>query len=131
MYFPSKKDLWLALLIWAAMLICVLPPLLAGEFVALLIMLPIAGFIYWFWSTTGYLVADGYLVIKYGPIRKKVLIKEISKITKTRNPISAPALSLDRLEITYGKYGLAIISPEKQEEFIALLLQENPNIRVG
>lgn len=103
-----------------------------SKFIALLVMLPIAGFMIWFWYSTGYLVVDGYILIKYGPIKKRGPIKEISKISKTKNPLSAPALSMDRLEIIYGKhFDMALVSPERQQEFIDLLLRENPNIRLG
>ncbi|MEG6616749.1 PH domain-containing protein [Peptococcaceae bacterium 1198_IL3148] len=130
MFFPSKKDLWLSLIIWGTIILCIVPPIVGGEYVALLIMLPIAVFMLWFWYTTGYQVADGDIVVKYGPIKKRVPIKEISKINKTKNPISAPALSMDRLEIIYGKhYDMVLISPVRQQEFIDLLLQENPDIR--
>lgn len=48
-------------------------------------------------------------------------IKTITKMQHSRSIISSPAASLNRLAIHYGKGNVAIISPRRQDEFIALL----------
>ncbi|OLO37079.1 hypothetical protein BTR23_14190 [Alkalihalophilus pseudofirmus] len=129
MYFSSKKDLWLTLIIWGAILTMVVPTIIDQEVVGLFIALPLAFFMGWLWFATGYTIEDGLIKIKFGPFRKTVHIQDISKINKTRNPISAPALSIDRIEIIYGKFSdIVFISPRNECEFVQLLLQENPNI---
>ena len=87
----------------------------------------------------GFLVLIGILFskIKYvidGQILKiwwiKVEIKSIKRIYKTRNPLSSPALSLDRIAIVYNKYDEVLISPKNKQEFVEELLKINPDILV-
>ncbi len=87
----------------------------------------------------GFLVLIGILfsIIKYvidGQILKiwsiKVEIKSIKRIYKTRNPLSSPALSLDRIAIVYNKYEEVLISPKNKQEFVEELLKINPDILV-
>lgn len=54
----------------------------------------------------------------------------IRKIEETRNPISAPAPSLNRLEIFYNRFDSIVISPKDKPEFIANLIKLNPEIEV-
>ncbi|MFN7267027.1 MAG: PH domain-containing protein, partial [Bacteroidota bacterium] len=63
-------------------------------------------------------------------INIKIDITTIRKITETNNPLSSPALSLDRLWIDYGKNGAVMISPEDKEGFIRHILQINPSVEV-
>ncbi|MGA6121648.1 PH domain-containing protein [Sphingobacterium anhuiense] len=43
--------------------------------------------------------------------------------------MSSPVTSLDRIEITYGKFDSFIISPKQIKEFIDNLIILNPNIK--
>lgn len=52
------------------------------------------------------------------------------KLRAAKNPLSAPALSIDRIEILYGKYGIALVSPKNRVQFVKALLAENPGIEV-
>ncbi|WP_017728225.1 PH domain-containing protein [Halalkalibacterium ligniniphilum] len=131
MYFPSKKDLWLSIIIWGTIGVCIIMPVIDREPFAFFIGLPVALFMAWLWFTTGYTIEEKRLVIRYGPFKKVVMIAEISKINKVKNPMSAPALSMDRLKITYGKlFGFAVISPINQNKFVQVLVQKNPNIQL-
>ncbi len=73
---------------------------------------------------THYVVANGVLRIVSGPFRWKITISEIVEITPSRNPVSSPALSLDRLKITYGKHRSVLVSPADKEGFIRAIEQE-------
>jgi hypothetical protein len=57
-----------------------------------------------------------------------VPVASIKRIVPTKTIFSAPALSLDRLELFYGQYDSVVISPEQKEEFITLLRSINPAI---
>ena len=74
--------------------------------------------------STYYIVADGVLRIVSGPFRWKVAISDIVEITPTRNPVSSPALSLDRLKITYGKSRFVLVSPADKDGFNRAIEQE-------
>lgn len=131
LYYPSKKDLWLGVIIWATIFVSLMMPIIGREWVAFAVMSPIAGFMIWLWFRTGYLLTDKQIKIMYGPLKKTINISDISKINKSKNPLSAPALSFNRLEIVYGKfYDFTLISPVNEREFILKLLKENPNIQL-
>lgn len=59
-----------------------------------------------------------------------VPIEKIHTIEKTNSILSAPAASLNRIEIKYNKYDSVIISPNHREMFIQELLKFNPDIEV-
>jgi hypothetical protein len=42
-------------------------------------------------------------------------------VDSTRNPLSSPAMSLDRLRIEYGQGKAIMISPEPRAEFLRQL----------
>jgi hypothetical protein len=39
-------------------------------------------------------------------------------------------LSLDRLEIKYGKFGTVLISPEDKEDFVRAIKERNPGVEI-
>lgn len=69
----------------------------------------------------------------FGLGKKRIEIMNISKIKRSRSLLSAPACSLNRIQINYiGRFQLKcrlLISPTNQEEFIAELLKINPDIQ--
>ena len=137
MYFPSKRDLWLSLLVWIPLLGVMIPivliPFKNGQFdpVSIFIFVPVVAFVAWIWFGTGYRVTDDELKIKSGPIRQTIPLEKITSIESTRNPISSPALSMDRLEIKYGEGKLAIISPLDKEGFINLIIRKYPKVTIN
>ncbi len=144
MYFPSKKDLWLTVIIWTIILVCIIPPILhidpIGVFmlptildkepIKSILMVGCGLFLSWLCFGTGYKIQDSKIRIKSGPYRKTINIKEIRKIRQTKNPFTAPALSMDRIEIYFGQFEMVTLSPKNKKEFIHLLLKENPHIQL-
>jgi hypothetical protein len=49
-------------------------------------------------------------------------------IAETHNPLSSPALSLDRIEIEFGAYDSVMISPKDKTGLITAITAINPNI---
>ncbi|SFC66986.1 PH domain-containing protein [Parapedobacter composti] len=81
---------------------------------------------------TRYIIEGEHLTIKAGLFYKKhIPISAIRKISETRNPISAPAPSLDRLEIHYNRFDSVVISPKDKWAMITELTQRNPSIEVN
>lgn len=139
MKFPSKKDWWLTVIVWGAMLFSIIGgsrELLAGDlgtsemlpFILFSVILPI--FILWIWLTTFYVLDENNLIIKYGPFKKTVPLNMITSVKKTMNPLSSPALSLKRLEIAYGQYNIALISPKNRDEFMDILRKRCPQAQI-
>ena len=79
-------------------------------------------------STSYKITSDNRLFIKFGIIETfDIDIMEIEWIKKTNELTSAPALSIDRIEISY-KGGRVVISPVDKEKFIADIRKVNPKI---
>ncbi len=119
--YPTKVDLWLLLLVGAGMLVgtfgVIAAGLQAGDWIA-------AGVFLLVWIAVGalawpveYILTDEELIVRSGVIRWRVPLVEFVSIQATRDPSSAPAWSLDRLKITYGKKTI-LISPTRREEFL-------------
>lgn len=106
--------------------------LLLALFFAVVVIFLIEGLIH-----TQYVVtADGKLVIEVGRFMKgaSIDVAQIVSIEKSKFPESAPALSLDRLKITYRKRSFKdyiLISPQNQEAFVQALLKQNASIKVN
>ncbi|WNB90817.1 PH domain-containing protein [Bacillus sp. NEB1478] len=139
MKFESKIDLWLVILIFGAFAISfgsALVPVLKGNasmnqaLVTILLAVLFSGLFIWLMKTTYYVLGDKELIIRSGPIRKKILYYEIKSARKSRNPISSPALSLKRIEILHV-FGMALISPKDRDGFLTLLAEKCPNATIS
>ena len=127
--FPSKIDAWLVVL-----LVIAIAGVLAGFIgvvleneepvvtifmgaVMLLIVLLIVSLLF----RTYYSVEGETLRIVSGPFRWRVPIAEIESLELTRNPLSSPALSLDRLRVRYSGKKSIMISPADKQRFAKAL----------
>lgn len=133
--FKSKVDLWLLIV----MDISIFVSLGAAFFVvnqggtvnyAVGFFLAVvgAGLPVWLLMTTQYIVSDGALIIKSGPFKTVVPLDSIAAVSDTRNPLSSPALSLDRLQIVYQGRKRVMVSPIDKEQFRAAISRPVSNI---
>ncbi|WP_284085768.1 PH domain-containing protein [Acinetobacter pittii] len=138
MKFRSKIDWWLLLIFIVVTANIVMkiyeenyhyslasnfPHLVIYSLVILVIWLPI--------FNTYYLVENNTLIIRSLVFRWKININDITRIEPTHNPLSSPALSLDRLKIYYmkdGRLATVMISPKDKEGFLNIL-RNNPNAK--
>lgn len=81
----------------------------------------------WILQSTTYTLTTGFLVIRSGPFHWGVPLRQINKVTPTHNPLSSPALSLDRLRIEYSEVKVIMISPENRRDFLADLRARGVN----
>src|SRR5574340_1050732 len=70
-----------------------------------------------------YGVSRDRLVVRFGVVRHHIDLATIREVYPTHNPLSAPALSLDRLAIRTGDgpLGTSLVSPSEREEFLSAL----------
>lgn len=68
------------------------------------------------------------LVIRSGLLRIRVPLLAITSVSPSRNPLSAPAWSLDRLDVRYGRTRRVLISPREKAEFLAELVRRAPHL---
>jgi hypothetical protein len=140
MLYSSKKDLWIVLLITFAgiMLIGTAINLLftkGFQHSATLIMLLTSAFylfiIFICACPVYYKIEPPLLLIKSGVFTYRISLSSIDEVTPTRNPLSAPAWSLDRLHISYRKKGkttFALISPLHKDKFLRELVENSPGL---
>jgi len=76
-------------------------------------------------TRTHYTVAHGELRVVSGPFRRTIPLAEITSIEPTRNPLSSPALSLDRLKVSYGDKKYVLISPANKAGFLSAIDNSN------
>jgi hypothetical protein len=131
--FPSKIDTWLALVVgfgvamaWFSSVgrIWVGRPVDALDFI---IPALVTVFTLWVFRGTYYVVTADELIARAGPIRRTVPLQSIERLRATRNPLSSPALSLDRIEIAYGSKRL-LVSPEDRRGFVRAVTQRVPAV---
>lgn len=139
MKFESKKDRWLAILI--IFILAILPvttayDILQGNltradvFISVAITFIMPAFIGWLWFQTHYTILEDTLVVVSGPLRKKIPLNEITFVKPSKNPISSPALSFDRIMISYGNHRTVYISPKERALFISELTKKCPNAQI-
>jgi hypothetical protein len=90
----------------------------------------VAIFITYLYTGTKYIIDDKRLFVKAGfLVNQTIPIQEIKCIARTNSILSSPALSLDRIQLFYGKSGSVIISPKDKNAFVNHLQQINPDIK--
>jgi hypothetical protein len=130
--FFSKIDSWFVLVTTAAVgwiWLSLARRLWAGRTVDVLdVCFPLflSVFLVWVFRTTYYVVTADTLVVHAGPIRKRVLLTSVHRLRATHSPLSAPALSLDRIEVTYDTGKSILSSPRDKQGFIKAVLRRAP-----
>jgi hypothetical protein len=103
----------------AISLIAIAPAVYQGLWWVIIPLAGTFGFVLWVMLGTYYEIEGNRLLVRSGPFRWRIPINEIEEMTPTHNPLSSPALSLDRLRIEYSGGRSVMISPEDKDRFIA------------
>jgi hypothetical protein len=125
--YKSKIDWWLILIFLLVFGYPIVEGIIEKEYVLSIVFGLLLLVFFILAKTLRYKMNEQYLIIWW----KKIEIATIRKVYFTRNPLSSPALSLDRIAIVYNKYDEILISPEDKEAFISDLLKLNPNIETN
>lgn len=129
--FRSRIGWWYYLLIFLMTFICV-RVFMIDKMPLIVVAVIILFFVLHIYFSTYYIVTrDGSLIMKCSIFpRKVVAIANIKRLEYSASPSFAYALSMKRMLIRQKDDSSIIISPEKEELFINLLLQLNPDIEV-
>ena len=135
MHFRSKIDIWLAVLLGAFVVggpILAMSVAPAGQLTATSIAI-VGGvsigsglLLIWIYRSTFYTIEGNTLHVRSMGMSWDIDATTIRRVSATRSPLSAPALSLDRMEIEYGRFGSVVISPEAKREFICAIAERAP-----
>lgn len=119
--YPSKVDRWLAIVLLAAVLVTAASAvtlLRAGEWAIALLMVGVWVGVALVAVPVSYALTPAELIVRAGLIRWRVPLDGIRRVYPTRNPLSSPAWSLDRLAVEYGASRVLLISPARKAEFL-------------
>ena len=131
MLFKSQVDWWYYLIIGAVVIILAIstvPAIQQGK-----LNLLWAGFIWllslglplWLLLNTNYQVTKDSLLIRSGPFKWVVPLGDIHSANLTRSNWSAPALSLNRIELSYGNGKRILVSPKDRAAFLEAIGHSN------
>lgn len=94
-------------------------------------LLLVSAYMVHLFQNTYYVIEGGNLRIRCGLfIDRRIDISSITRVVPSRLMMSAPAVSLDRLEISYNRFDSVLVSPKDKEDFLQQLSQINPKIEV-
>lgn len=117
MRYPSKVDWWIAASVGMGVIGLATAVLVTQSPIALIAgvaSLAVLAALCW---PCDYTLEDNELVVRSGCIRWRIPYSQVTKIKPTSNPLSAPAWSLDRVEIVYNGKSM-LISPVRKDEFM-------------
>jgi hypothetical protein len=132
--FPSKRDAWLTVVLWIAAATCLASGVAGvaadpslGKVVLLIVLADVAALVLWILYGTSYTFAGDLLDIRSGPFRFKVPVADVVSVEPSRNPLSSPACSLDRLLIRYGTRQI-LVSPQDRSAFLDTLARRGTRL---
>lgn len=126
-WYPSKVDWWLVPLLSlapVASIVACISLVLEGQLAAL--PWAVGGVLFVLGVYLGLVIPMKYglddttLVVRFGICRQRIALADILEVRPTHNPLSSPALSLDRLRIQFGPglFKVVLISPADRDRFL-------------
>jgi len=136
MWFRSKIDWWLAVLLMVAPVASLVGAVTAPpnqQLVAFAGVVVLAAVYLGMVFPMRYGIMERELIVRFGLLRRRILLADIRSVEPTRNPLSSPALSLDRLSIKFGDgyFKRILISPAEKEKFLVELALKARLVRNG
>jgi hypothetical protein len=89
----------------------------------------VAAIVVWVVLSTYYEFQGDALMAHSGPFSWRIALKDICAVRESSSLRSGPALSLDRLEISYLRGRVLLISPADKAGFLAVLHRHAPHLR--
>jgi hypothetical protein len=138
--YPSKRDGWIVILLWAGVAVMLFaagnlwraPAPFAFRLLISVLLIFVAAFVLWTLYGTRYTLTENTLIVQSGPFRWVIDLEAITEVFPTRNPLSSPACSLDRLHIRYGKSRIGMmISPQDKAGFLRDLMVRSPGLKLN
>ena len=128
--YKSKIDLWL-LIPFLIPIYFGITNLTSNNRMGWIIIVATIAFVVFMYRSTYYIIENSKLIVRsMFIVHEKIDISTIKKIYKTKNPLSSPALSLDRIAIVYNKFDEILISPIDKRQFVDDLLKINSEIKI-
>ncbi len=137
--YPSKRDWWIVLIVWGTIAATIFAAVqaaqsafasMAGLAFVLFCAAVVLGLLTILYATY-YIIIGDRLIAHCGPFKQSVLLQDIEEVVPSHNPLSSPALSLDRLHVRCrgSVFGL-LISPRDKQGFLTELVARAPQLRI-
>jgi hypothetical protein len=139
-WYPTKVDWWLGAILFippiASIGVCVSLALggqPSGALVGLASVALVIGIYVGLIFPMKYGVDDTHLLVRFGLCRQRIPLADVEEVHPTHNPLSSPALSLDRLHVRYGEgiFKSVMISPSDRNGFLDELARRTTLKRKG
>lgn len=135
--FSSKVDWWLAVIVISVPLISVGTAVVGlvtgdtGAVVGAVLTLALVGALYLggVWPNA-YEVDERELVVRFGLVRSRIPLDQITRITPSRNPLASSALSLDRIRLDRRRGSFVLVSPADRAGFVDAIRRGAPGAEV-
>lgn len=82
----------------------------------------------WLLCSTSYSFEGATLLVRCGPLRRRVPLEQIFAVGDTDSVRSASAMSMDRLEIRFADNESMLVSPRDKAAFLAELQRQAPRL---
>lgn len=128
--YRSKRDTWLVVVLWAGSLMSMFGSVayfggdapLPQRLAVLGLSVFLVGFVLSLLYGISYVIDEDELLVGAGPFRQRIPLASIDSVRPSRNPLSSPAASLDRLSIRWNDdRKRVLISPADKTEFMNTL----------
>jgi membrane protein YdbS with pleckstrin-like domain len=130
MTYGTKVDSWIGLVLWLVPIGLVFEAIFLRSRVVAAVAVSVL-VVYWLVIfPTNYELGPDTLKIRSGVIRTAIPYQEIHRVRASNSWLSAPALSLDRLEITYGAARKTLASPRDRTAFLRDLSARAPGLKL-
>jgi hypothetical protein len=130
--FASKVDGWYFLVmagVLASSALVSVPAALAGKWWGFVVLVGPFAVMTWNLLSTYYVVSTDALIVRCMLSRRMVPLASVTKLRSSRDFRSAPALSLDRIEVMYGGQSV-LISPKETAEFVEAIRRRQPSVSI-
>jgi hypothetical protein len=88
----------------------------------------VAAMVVWIVLATYYEITEELLIAHSGPFAWRIPLKSVSRVRASHSVRSGPALSMQRLEITWGAGQVLLVSPRDSAGFMAALHRRAPHL---
>ena len=95
-----------------------------------ILLVPVIAFVIWMYRTTDYRIDGNIMHVRSGPLTWTVDLTSVRRLRATRSFMSAPALSLDRIELEYGRFDTLVVSPADKAGFVQAVTARAPHAAV-
>jgi hypothetical protein len=130
--YKARRDLTFAIVLPIAPLVCWGFMLAAPNPILFCVASLISLLFAWIWFDTSYMLRDGFLLYRSGPLRGKISISTLNEIHTHVRSFGGirPALSFEYLRIRYEGNNELFIAPQNERSFIEEIKEHNPSVLI-